>query len=135
MAIMNCTQFSRETGWPLASVRRWCNMGIIRHVRLGRAMLFDYEEAQAAIRKLQETPPITYYTTGTAGRKCRSQTMCAGYSLPPPDGHGGERLRALLKGKKERPTGGNRTDFMMAFNAGALFRLRLFYCKKDGLAI
>ena len=41
MAIMNCAQFSRATGWPLATVRRWCNLGIIRHVRLGRQMLFD----------------------------------------------------------------------------------------------
>lgn len=100
MGIMNCAEFSRATGWPLATVRRWCNQGIIRHVRLGRVMLFDDEAAKKAIEQLQESPPVTYYPIGTPGRKSRSPTYAAGYALPPADGHGAERLRELLKEKR-----------------------------------
>lgn len=100
MAIMNCLQFARATGWPLATVRRWCNLGIIRHVRLGRVMLFDDAEAKKAIKQLQESPPVYVFPTGTPGRKSRSPTTYSGYSLPPADGHGAERLRELLKEKK-----------------------------------
>lgn len=103
MAIMNCAQFSRATGWPLATVRRWCNLGIIRHVRLGRVMLFDDAEAKKSIQQLQESPPVYLYPTGTPGRKSRSPTTYAGYSLPPADGHGAERLRELLKNKRACP--------------------------------
>ena len=105
MAIMNCAQFSRATGWPLATVRRWCNLGIIRHVRLGRVMLFDDAEAKKSIQQLQESPPVYLYPTGTPCRKSRSPTTYAGYSLPPADGHGAERLRELLKEKRTRTAG------------------------------
>jgi len=100
MAIMNCAQFARATGWPLATVRRWCNLGIIRHIRLGRAMLFDDADAKKAIQQLQEAPPVMYYHAGKPGRKSRSPTMYSGTTLPPADGRGAERLRELLKNKR-----------------------------------
>ena len=63
MGIMNCAEFSRATGWPLATVRRWCNQGIIRHVRLGRVMLFDDEAAKKAIEQLPNLRGCQVHTT------------------------------------------------------------------------
>lgn len=100
MAIVNAKQFAEATGFPLATIRRWCNEGHIRHWRLGRKLLFDFDKAMKAVEQLQEQPPVYVFPTATPGRKSRSPTAYAGATLPPADGRGAERLRELLKAKR-----------------------------------
>lgn len=97
--IVCAAQFARKTGFPLATIRRWCNLGYIAHWRLGRKMLFDDEKALRAIELLKESPPgLLKYHIGKPGRKPRSQYSA--FEIPPPDGHGAERLKELLKSKR-----------------------------------
>lgn len=55
--IVNCRVFAEMTGFPLATVRRYCRDGLIPHWRTGRVYLMDRAAAMEALMKLQETDP------------------------------------------------------------------------------
>lgn len=98
--LKNAKTFCKESGFPVAYIRRLCRLGILPYWKCGRMYLLDDQRTLERLENLKEQTPIPPYVaapvpTHRRNRQIAVRTMQTGKT-------GSERLRQLLKLKKEQ---------------------------------
>lgn len=91
--LTNAKQFCKETGFPVAYIRRLCRLGILPYWRCGRMYMLDRERTMAKLEMLKEQAPAAPYMQPVPRcRKSAPQPM----EQTVPGATGSERLKNLI---------------------------------------
>ena len=95
--LKNAKQFAKETGFPVAYIRRLCRLGILPYWKCGRMYMLDDKRTLERLENLKEqTPAPPYISEPVPTRRMHKAEAPA----PGKGTTGSERLRYLLKMKK-----------------------------------
>ncbi len=101
--LKNAKDFCRESGFPVAYIRRLCRLGVLPYWKCGRMYLLDDKRTLERLESLKEQAPAPPYVSEPVPARRKHQQK------PTEEVHdrfstGSERLRQLLKMKKAQET-------------------------------
>ena len=105
--LQNAKQFCKESGFPVAYIRRLCRLGVLPYWRCGRMYMLDRERTLAKLETLKERVPSAPYMQPVP--RCRKSSALPPMEQSVPGATGSERLKNLieLRFPKKRKTGDN----------------------------
>lgn len=93
--LVNAKQFCKETGFPVAYIRRLCRLGILPYWKCGRMYMLDRERTLAKLETLKERVPAAPYMQPLP--RCRKSSSPAPMEQTVPGETGSERLKNLIE--------------------------------------